>query len=371
MLEQRLTQALHAARPEPPEGFDRRSDAQLLRLRTKEDKQVKKVSGLVIALALVLALGMTAAVAAGVIRWQSGLEDSLQITGETKAYFSNTALFDTPNLSVTDQGVTVTLEQCVVDEHAAYIAFRVSGYTPPEGKQPAFQRASCSAGLTTGEASSGSFYNGLNIGQDGRAVYVDGSPVDWSQPLPYAAENGDLMYIISMTAEEEAYPGRYMEATFSGLGVYENKWGDVQVDVPGIWHFRWQLKGSNATRELDGLCIPVGKNGATLQYVKLSPLSIEMKMNVPRYQFQPGEDTEDDYLEYSNAPYFMGVRMKNGQVYLYINGAGMDGYVSKNSDLFTSTWSLNQVIIPDEVEALLFSMPNDGSDELYAAPLEE
>lgn len=366
MLEQRLTQALHAARPEPPEGFDRRSDMQLLRLRTKEDKQVKKVSGMVIALALVLALGMTAAVAAGVIRWQSGLEDSLQITGETKAYFSNTALFDTPNLSVTDQGVTVTLEQCVVDEHAAYIAFRVSGYTPPEGKQPAFQRASCSAGLTTGEASSGSFYNGLNIGQDGRAVYVDGSPVDWSQPLPYAAENGDLMYIISMTAEEEAYPGRYMEATFSGLGVYENKWGDVQVDVPGTWHFRWQLKGANATRELDGLCIPVGKNGATLQAVKLSPLSIEMTMTVPRPVLQPGDD---ESMMLDNAPCFVGVRMKTGDVYLHINGAGRERYVSKTSDLFTAAWSLNRVIIPDQVEALLFTIGDDGN-ELWTAPLE-
>lgn len=364
MLEQRLIQALHAARPEPPEGFDRRSDMQLLRLRTKEDKQVKKVSGLVIALALVLALGMTAAVAAGVIRWQQGLEDSLQLTEETKEYYSDTALFDTPNLSVTDQGVTVTLEQCIVDEHAAYIAFRVSGYTPPEGKQPAFQRASCSAGLPNGESSMSCFYNGLRIGQDGRPVYLDGTPVDWSQPLPYAAENGDLMYIISMTAEEEAYPGRYMEATLSGLGVRNNDDMRVDVEVPGTWHFHWQLKGTNATREVDGLCIPVGEKGATLQTVKLSPLSIEMKMNVPRLQ------TEDEELQYSNAPYFMGVRMKNGQVYLYINGAGMDGYVSESSDLFTATWSLNQVIIPDQVEALLFNMPNDGSEELYAAPLE-
>ena len=364
MLEQKLTEALRAARPEPPEGFDGRSDMQLLRLRTKEEQQVKKVSGLVIVLALVLALGMTAAVAAGVIHWQKGLEDSLQITEETKEYYSDTALFDAPNLSVTDQGVTMTLEQCVVDEHAAYVAFRVSGYTPPEGKRPDFQRASCSAGLTMGEYSGGSFYNGLNIGQDGRAVYVDGSPVDWSQPLPYAAENGDLLYIISMTADEETYPGRYMEATFSGLGVWNGDNMCVDVEVPGTWHFRWQLKGANATRELDGLHIPVGENGAKLQYVKLSPLSIEMMMNVPRPQ------TEDEELQYSNAPYFLGVRMKNGDVYLYINGAGMDGYVSKNSDLFTATWSLNQVIIPDEVEALLFSMPNDGSEALYAAPLE-
>ena len=64
MLERKLTEALQAARPQPPADFDRRSDGQLLRLRM-EGKQVKKVSGLVIALALVLALGMTAAVAAG------------------------------------------------------------------------------------------------------------------------------------------------------------------------------------------------------------------------------------------------------------------------------------------------------------------
>lgn len=64
MLEQKIAEALRNARPEPPEGFDARSDSQLLRLRTKEERAVKKVSGLVIALAAVLLLGMTAALAA-------------------------------------------------------------------------------------------------------------------------------------------------------------------------------------------------------------------------------------------------------------------------------------------------------------------
>lgn len=355
MLEQRLTQALHAARPEPPQDFDRRSDMQLLRLRTKEEKQVKKVSGLVIALALVLALGMTAAVAAGVIRWQQGLEDSLQLTEETKEYYSDTALFDTPNLSVTDQGVTVTLEQCIVDEHAAYIAFRVSGYTPSEGEQPAFMEDSCQAGLTGASYTGGRFYNGLRHDGDGTATYLDGSAVDWSQPLPYAAENGDLLYVISMLAGEETFPGRTVDVTLSGLGVYADKWGDIRVDVPGTWTFQWELKGTEGVLSLTGMKAAIGPHGAVLNEVRLSPITIEMNMTVPR-----GIADEDDLL-----PYLVGVRMKNGEERMHITGAGMDGYVSEQSDEVHVLWALEQLLIPSEVESLLFTLPVDGGDQLW------
>ena len=72
MSDQELKQALQANRPVPPRGFEDRSDAQLTRLMHQEEIQVKRFSGFSIALAIILALTMATAVAAGVIRWHRG-----------------------------------------------------------------------------------------------------------------------------------------------------------------------------------------------------------------------------------------------------------------------------------------------------------
>ncbi len=124
MFEQKLKKALQANRPEPPQGFEGRMDCRLARLK-QEEKEMKKVSGLTLAAVLALVLCMATAVAAGVIGWNRGLEDKLNVTEEFKTAFEDSGLFDSPGLSVTQDGVTVVLEQCIVDSGDAYFAFRV------------------------------------------------------------------------------------------------------------------------------------------------------------------------------------------------------------------------------------------------------
>ena len=59
-----LRTALQGSLPEPPEGFDARSEQKLVTLLTREEHKVKKIPGLVIAIALILIISMATALAA-------------------------------------------------------------------------------------------------------------------------------------------------------------------------------------------------------------------------------------------------------------------------------------------------------------------
>ena len=59
-----LRTALQNSQPEPPEGFDARSEQKLVTLLTREEYKVKKTPGLVIAIALILVISMATSLAA-------------------------------------------------------------------------------------------------------------------------------------------------------------------------------------------------------------------------------------------------------------------------------------------------------------------
>lgn len=364
MTENELRKALHENRPLPPSGFEERSDRQLKRLTAKEEKPMKKFSTGVLVFLLLLILTMAAAVAEGLFPWTRGLEDRLQVTDEIKDAYKEEELFDEPQLSVTQNGVTVTLDQCIVDTHAAYIAFRVQGYAPELGKQPAFDGTDVDLVDAQDRGTSGwgsSFFDGLVTGPDGRGMYPDGRiPEDFGK-LPYANENGDLLYVISMRADGEAfsYVGKKIHVTLKDLGVYANKWGDVDVAVAGTWEFEWTLKGTDKRLELNDLNLPIGENGSVLTAVRLSPIHVRLEMNVPRHP----EADPDEFDLY--APYFRGVVLKDGTEYDLISNGGVGGYLDETGEAYRAMSALSRVIEPDQVAALLFTdLPSENRVEV-------
>ncbi len=356
MLEQELRRALQAAKPEPPLDFDARSDAQLARLILEEKNMKKKLPALVVVTALALALGMATALAAGLLNWNRGLEESLQVTDSVKEQYEQTELVDFPQQSVTQNGVTVTLDQCIVDANAAYIAFRVSGYTPPKGVQPAFDRVEYRGeGIDVG--GSGSFYDGLVSGPDGHALYAEsGERYEGGYDLPYADKNGNLTYIISLILPDASLVGKKLNVTLGDLGTYQNKFGDVKVDVKGTWAFEWTLRGTDKGAEYQNMDAPIGDAGVKLNGVYLSPIRITMDMTLPRAPAAAGDP--DD----SNAPYLASMKMKDGTVYYAITDGGSEGYLDATGDAYRQTWALNRIITPDQVDSLLFVYPESEKE---------
>ena len=364
MTENELRKALHARRPAPPQGFHERSDRQLHCLTVKEEKHMKRFSSAALIFAVILILSMAVAVAEGLFPWTRGLEDNLQVTDEIKEVYKETELFDEPRLSVTQNGVTVTLDQCIVDTNAAYIAFRVQGYAPELGRQPEF------GGITvemddTGRHAGGwdaKFFDGLVASPDGFAVYSDGRvPEDYGK-LPYANENGELLYIISMRddGDDFSYVGKTIHVTLKDLGVYSaDKLMNMEVAVEGTWEFEWTLKGTDKHLELTGLNLPIGENGSVLTAVHLSPIHVKLEMNVPRHP----EADEDEFDLY--APYFRGVVLKDGTVYDLISGGGADGYLAQTGEAYRSMCALSRIIEPDQVAALIFTdLPSENRVEV-------
>lgn len=319
-----------------------------------EEPMVKKISGAFVVVCILLALCMATAVAAGVLYLGRGLDSELQITEEIKEVYQETGLFDTPELSATQNGVTVKVDQCIVDEHAAYLAFRVTGYQPEPGNQPAFAGTEC----TIDEEHISwfaSFSNGLVTSPDGTAVYPDGSvPEDYGK-LSYLDENGELVYIISLFTNDFSLIGRTIRVSLTDLGVYSGKGGDVDMAVQGDWTFEWELKGSAKALDVTDLSVPIGQTGSTFTSVHLSPIHIQMTMNVPR---NPKPVEEDDTLE----PYFYGIQLKDGTRYLCIGDGGTTGYVEQGSEEFYQMFMLNRIIDPEQVESLLFTGPAGAAE---------
>ena len=330
-----------------------------------EKKLTRKIPRIIVVLSVLLALGISTAIAAGVIYRNRGLEDMLRITGETREYYGHTGLFDEPGMSVTQNGVTITLEESIVDSHAAYLAFRVKGWQPPAGQQPTF----ASATFTTDDAglistSSGSFFNGLVINGEGRAVYPDGSAPEDDNAVSFVDENGEMVYAISLFSDIGGLIGQTMQVTLTDLGVCTDKQGTTDVKVPGTWAFDWTLNGTDHSWDFSYLALDVGTTGATITAVELSPIHIDLTMNVDlTYRDYQRRSDRDPFI-----PQFCGVQMKGGTQYRLITEAGFERYTSPDPDgrVYRMLYSLNRVIEPARVDYLLFSCLNEAGEQEIA-----
>ena len=361
MTEQELKQALQANRPEPPRGFDSRSDHQLACLPEKEETHVKKFSGIIAVVAAVLVLGMATALAAGIIGWNRGLEDKLDVTDDIKQAYQDTQLFEAPQISVERNGVTVTLEQCIAEPHAAYLAFRVQGWRPAfsEGGEcfevPAFREADVRVeGMGDDCFIEPLFFDGL----DGWGMLADGTAPESYDHLPYLDENGELVYIVSLRCDREdwSFAGRKVSVVLTDLGIDSERYvSGVRVDAEGVWAFEWTLTGSDRTLALENVRLPVGDTGAVLTEVHLSPIYIRMMLDVPRTQ------RPEDY-DGMEGPGFRGLKMKDGAVYDRLAGRGWAGYPDETGDAYRQNWALHRIIDPEQVECLLFSSSWEDED---------
>lgn len=321
----------------------------------------KKLSRFAVVLITLLVLSLSTAIAAGVIHWQRSLEDMLRVSEKTQEYYQHTELFDAPGMSVTHNGVTVTLEESVVDTNAAYLAFRVEGYCPPKGLTPAFATVECSpadAEMTVHAYSQ--FYNRRVLGADGQPMLL------YDQDYkPGTDDNSGLIYTISLYTEQPDLIGRTMTITLADLGGYSAQGYEVQV--PGQWTFTWPLKGEAHHWHFDALRLNIGKTGAQVKSVHLSPIHVQMTLDVPltRSEYEAC-GSKDEVM-----PNLYGLKMKDGRVYERVTGAGMTFYTTPdpNGREYQLLFMVNRVIEPANIDSFLFTCPDGaGGSTLEEVP---
>ncbi|MCD7765125.1 MAG: DUF4179 domain-containing protein [Lachnospiraceae bacterium] len=327
-------------------------------------------------------------------QWSRSVEKGMQADEEQLADLEAEQMLSVSGASVTDQGVTITSEEAIVDSHYAYLVFKVEGYTLEEGAQPEFTNVDVSASdgedlyLKGSGATSCNFYNGLIVGENGRAVNADGSEIkedeDGNWLLQYVQEDGSLEYCITLySTTEGAFIGRDLHIEFQGLGSYiEDSEEEIRTGIDGTWNFDLALSGSPNTTTFD-LDAVLGDSGATVIQAVLSPLSATIYYEFPYSEYTVEAEDANGMTRitttFDEAPAFLGFRMKDGTDIRYLTGGGSNGYDNDWNDIdngemliYRVIQGYGRVIDVDEVESLLFLKSySEESDEGEAVLTDE
>jgi hypothetical protein len=337
-----------------------------------------------VALAATLTVGVISTSAA-YLKWSQSLSEGLQATDEQRQLLEENQMASFLGQSVTQNGVTVTAQQSIVDNQYAYLSFRVEGYTLEADQQPGFADTEVVIGDgndTSFCGSSSGFYDGLITGNDGMAIHTDGTAVSKEDFYRYVQEDGSLEYRILLMNDQKGYfIDQPIHVELKDLGTYPGKAEAVVTDVTGTWSFDWILQGSDemTTYEMDA---PLDDHDATVLEAEISPISFRIT-----YQFTKQEQSESaldengdeiDITTFAEPPYFTGVQLKDGTIYTGINGGGYEGYSDEDSDTYISSGVFTRIIDVDQIENLLFirSYPEEDGEatlteeNLYYVPVQ-
>ena len=257
-------------------------------------------------------------------------------------------------LSVTDQGVTITAVQTIVDNYHAEIIFRIEGFELPEDKLPAtWPIVSIDGDKHFGGSQSGWFFEGTTRDKDGNLVYAsNGQPVqsdeDGNLILDYVADDGSLEYIYYINFEKTDgwFMGKEIVFSFQSIDFQSEKKAGMPVpQVEGNWELKWTLTGTS-----DSISItPNVKIGDS--EVILLDAEIGQKTVHARYQVNDYWEGWDELVELPQA--VCGVRMKDGSEHMC--GGGTSGFEDQeNMIYFTESDIYDAILDIRQVESLMF-----------------
>lgn len=345
----------------------------------RSGQSVKRAAGIFLAAAVACA-GVTAT--AAYFRWSRSVEEGMQVTEEQKVQLEEEHAVAFAMQECTKQGVTITAEQSITDNYFAHIVFRVDGYTLADGAEPAFESMEIKVDGTDDFDWTAGFYDGLITGPDGRAVYADGSPIDYDSGESlerFVMEDGSLEYMITLACHDKGYfIDKPIHVELKNLGTVA-KAEYLETDVEGIWSFDWNLQGKDSM-DVYTLQAPLGDSGAVIKKAELSPVSIHAEYDFPLTQVtEEGFDENGQPIEahtFAEPPMLSGVKMKDGTLYPYLMDGGSMGYDEGDLNTYMVTFATDRIINVEQVESLLFtrSYPEDGSapteENFYVVPLE-
>lgn len=367
----------------------------------------RKLLLLILAAALVLMLFTGAAV---LTRWSKSMNALYGATQKQreiaeKAGVSSmleTNAQESDIISVTDQGVTITAVQTIVDMNYARLVFRIDGFHLPEGEEPDVTIGSIrlAYGAVHYVNYFNGFYDGTVLNEAGEQVYADGSPLqyqpDSSIKRNFAAEDGSLEFYTTLTIPTPgAHIGSEVEIQIMSIGTASRP-GIVRGD----WTLKWKLDGRKTIlREKPNM--PVGDTGITLLKTEISPIAIAVFLQVDNADHRTDGAVSADFddpvvraaLENAKGR-FAGFRTKDGKHCISLSDSGFTTYygdyavstqLSEYRDsarenhavILRSSKLTNQIIDPEQVDALLFLKTYPGEkdfrqleeDDFYIIPI--
>ena len=348
--------------------------------RTRQEKTKKHSGRKLVILALAACLVLTMLTGAAVFtRWSRTAQIRYNPSQDVKEQAQKSGLSvmleetkgkENPNevLSVTDQGVTITAVQSIVDNYGAEIIFRIEGFDLPEDKLPAaWPIVSIDGDKHFGGSQSGWFFDGTTRNDKGEWVYAsDGSPVkyDDTQPfspaiLDYVADDGSLEYIYTISFEKTDgwHMGKEIVFSFQSIDFQsEKKAGMPEPQVEGNWELKWTLTGTSDSISITPN-VKIGDSDVILLDAEIGQKTIRA-----RYQVDDYWEGWDELVELPQA--VCGVRMKDGSE--HICGASTSGFEDQeNMIYFTESDIYDAILDISQVESLMFrkGLELDGNGE--------
>ena len=265
---------------------------------------------------------------------------------------------ENPNevLSVTDQGITITAVQTIVDKYQAEITFRIEGFEVPEDEYPSiWPIVSIDGSKRFGGGQTGAFFDGTTRNEKGEWVYAStGEPVKsrddefQSVILDPVSDDGSLEYThyIYFAETDGRYFGKEIVFSFQSIGFQSHQKAGMPIpQVEGNWELKWTLTGTS-----DSITVtPNTKIGDS--DVILLDAEIGQKTIRARYQVDDYWEGWNELVTLPQAVY--GVRMKDGSE--HICGAGTSGFEDQESMIYFTEFDIFDAILDiSQVESLMF-----------------
>ena len=259
-------------------------------------------------------------------------------------------------LSVTDQGITITAIQTIVDNYQAEITFRIDGFNVPEDEYPSIWPTVTIDGdshFFTGQT--GAIFDGTTRNEAGERVYVStGEPVKSRDDefhtviLEPVAADGSIEYThyISFDETDGRYFGKEIVFTFHSMDFEsDQKAGIPEPQVEGNWELKWTLTGTN-----DSITITpnakIGDSDVILLDAEIGQLSVKT-----RYQVQDYWEGWNQLVELPQA--VCGIRMKDGSEHICVpSTSGFED--QENMIYFIESTMFDAILDISQVESLMF-----------------
>lgn len=321
---------------------------------------------MIVALAAVMLMA-TLTGAAVFTRWSTTAQNQYKPSQEIKEQAEKSGLSvmleetkgaENPNevLSVTDQGITITAVQTIVDNYQAEITFRIEGFEVPEDEYPAVWPSVTIDGKQDFYISqSGQIFDGTIRNEAGERVYVStGEPVRYrndefqSMILEPVAKDGSIEFThhIGFRETDGRYLGKEIVFTFHSMDFEsDQKAGMPEPQVEGNWELRWTLTGTS-----DSITVApnakIGNSGVILLDAEIGQKTIRARYKVDEYW--------EGWNELVPMPHEVyGVRMKDGSCYRCV--ASTSGFEDQeNMIYFTDSSMVDAILDVSQVESLMF-----------------
>lgn len=259
-------------------------------------------------------------------------------------------------LSATDQGITITAVQSIVDNYQAQLTFRIEGFDLPEGKDPeVWPIVTIDGQRDFSVAQTGGCFDGTTRNEAGEWVYASsGQPVQFrndefqSAILDWVADDGSLEYThyISFHETDGRYMGKEIAVTFHSIGVQRGKKAEMpESQIEGNWELKWTLTGTgdNISTTLNE---KIGDSDVILLDAEIGQLSLRT-----RYQLKDYWEGWDELVEFPQA--VCGVRMKDGSEHRCMSTT--TGFEDQEKMIyFVQSSMLDAILDLSQVESLMF-----------------